>query len=54
MKQESGCLTEIILGASKYTQTEAMKRGLHLEDKVLKVLEQEKKIKCRWAGVAIK
>lgn len=53
-KTYSGSLVEIILGASKCFQTEAMKRGLHLEDKVLEVVENQRNIKCRKAGMAVK
>lgn len=53
-KTVDGVLIEKILGALKPFQTEATKRGLLLEDKVLQVVSQKKNIKIKKCGLLLK
>ncbi|CAH2010190.1 unnamed protein product [Acanthoscelides obtectus] len=48
-----GCLVESILGAAKFKSTKAMKRGLSLDDKVLKVVARKKLIKVEKVGIFV-
>lgn len=48
-----GSLTQAVLGATKFTTTDAMKRGIQLEEQVLKVVASQKRIKIQKVGLYI-
>ncbi|KAJ3648793.1 hypothetical protein Zmor_020569 [Zophobas morio] len=52
-KTVDGATTAAVLTASKFRGTKAMKRGLNLEEDVLKVIAEEKNIKLERVGMTI-